>query len=181
MEQIRLAYEEAAGKWSGCDWPTCFGKTGLDLQDCTAAMAEHLAMESSGIGSSDWMAAARWLAQVELNAEQAEVQGALALAAANAGDVAGALEHAAKACELERETGRPPVGCGGPGWQRLQDALREAAPAPATAPFLPAVQALRHDLEQLMLRLAALEAAAQEEHSGRPWDEQLVLREAAAY
>ncbi len=64
LEEIRRAYREAAGSWRGCDWPTQFGKTGLDLRGWSAAEARQMAAEQTRgtVAGQDWTAAANWLA-----------------------------------------------------------------------------------------------------------------------
>jgi hypothetical protein len=46
LEEIARTYEEAAGAWTGCDWPTAFGPTMLDLNGMTAAEADARAAEA---------------------------------------------------------------------------------------------------------------------------------------
>jgi hypothetical protein len=131
MEEIAQAYETATGRWTGCDWPTRIGKTGLDLDGWSAAEAESLAVEMTGNEEGpDWAAAATWLGRVERMAEQAEEQAALAVAAANAGEWREAIEHALKARALEFATGRP-LWKGFPlTWDALSEAIQSAALAP---------------------------------------------------
>jgi hypothetical protein len=125
-EPIRKAYEETAGRWACCDWPTRFGATGLDLNGRTTAEAARLATSCGDArASEDWGAAARWLAEVELYAERAEVQAALALAAANAGDLEEALDHARRAYALELELCRPVEPEIRPTWRRLCEAIEQ--------------------------------------------------------
>ena len=66
VRAIARAYEEAAGTWTGCDWPTRYGKAGLDLDGWTAAEAEACAVQHKGTALEvDWRAAAQWLGRVE--------------------------------------------------------------------------------------------------------------------
>src|SRR5262249_39768426 len=106
MEEIVRAYEGAAGTWTGCDWPTRFRPTGLDLNGRTVAEAEVRKRTTRGVEAQVWNSAARWLWLIELHAEQAEKHAALALQAAGAGDLRQALDHAQRACLLEFVTGR---------------------------------------------------------------------------
>ncbi len=134
LEESCTAYEEAAGTWTGCDWPTCFGATCLDLTGCTAAEAEARAVETAGSDDGEvWAAAARWLADVERSAQEAEGRAALALAAANAGEWAAARGHARRAWALEFETGRP-LHHYPPTWRGLYHAIEALASAHAGDP-----------------------------------------------
>jgi hypothetical protein len=128
MADVRRAYGEAAGAWSGCDWPTVFGPAALDLQGWTAAEAEARAVEAPAAGRKDWEAAARWLRELERRAEEAEAAGELAVRAAASGDWAQAAEHAWVAWAIEFSTGRP-FRQGMPTWQRLYKSMAAAAKA----------------------------------------------------
>ena len=134
-DEFRHAFEQAAGTWTGCDWPTRFGITGLNLSGCTADKAKAMAAAAGDVAEAEaWRAAAEWLAQVERAAEQAEICAATALAAANAGDLEEALEHAQRACVLEEDTGRPAHRGACPTWQRLRQAIEKARGADKAAP-----------------------------------------------
>jgi len=66
MEEVVRAFEDAAGTWTGCDWPTAFGPARLDLQGCTAAEATTMAVESLVSDERKaWEQAASWLTEVE--------------------------------------------------------------------------------------------------------------------
>src|SRR6266511_256911 len=41
IEEVRRAYEEARGSWTGCDWHTQFGDSGRDLNGLTPTDAEN--------------------------------------------------------------------------------------------------------------------------------------------
>src|SRR6266542_4547853 len=70
LDTIARAFAEAAGAWGGCDWPTRFGHTGLNLQGWRAEEAEAMARVSfSAAEGEDWRAAAAWLAKVEKDAQ----------------------------------------------------------------------------------------------------------------
>jgi hypothetical protein len=129
MEEISRAYEKGTGRWTGCDWPTRFGKTGLNLEGYLADEAESLANRLIGKEEGkDWSAAASWLGQIERAAEQAEEQAALAVTAANMGDWIKAVEHARRACAVEFATTRS-LWKGFPlTWQPLFRAIKAAAP-----------------------------------------------------
>jgi hypothetical protein len=125
---VARVYEEAAGTWTGCDWTTRFGNNDLDLNGWMAEEAESMAVESTDPDEvEDWTAAAAWLAQIEKNAEQAEAQAALAVAAAHAGEWGEALEHARRALLLEFASGRPLWNHAPLTWQRLWNAIRDVS------------------------------------------------------
>lgn len=129
IDDIRWIHEEAKGAWTGCDWATRFGKSGLDLNGWTAAQAESRAAETDGAARDNWRLAARWLGLVEHHARLAETEANEAIAAAQAGDWCDARRHAVRAWVLEFATGRPmrhgfPVA-----WQRLRQVIEEAASA----------------------------------------------------
>jgi len=129
LDTISRAYAEATGKWVGCDWPTRFGCTSLNLKDWTAEDAEGMARAASGTDEGeDWQAAASWLAKVEKAARDAEEQATLAVAAAYTGQWDSALEHARLARIIEFSAGRPVRGKPFL-WQPLLRAVEAAARA----------------------------------------------------
>jgi hypothetical protein len=138
IDEVRLAYQEGAGAWAGCDWATRFGATGLDLNGCAAAEAEGMAAHATGpAAAEDWSAAARWLAHVEEYARQAEAHAAAAVTAAAAGQWEEALQNAHRAWSREFSTGRP-LRRGEAAWkdlcvavERAYLARQQAAPAGA--------------------------------------------------
>src|SRR5579864_1573422 len=85
VAKIRCLYEEAAGTWKGCDWPTRFSKSHLDLNGWTAARARKKGAACKGALAAEWNAAADWLAQVEKRAARAEEHAGQAVQAAAAG------------------------------------------------------------------------------------------------
>jgi hypothetical protein len=108
LEEIVEAFKKAAGSWTGCDWPTFFGRRHLNLEDWTAAEAETKARELGGLPEGeDWQAAAKWLAEVECRAAAAEAEGSAAVAAASAGKWLDAVGHSRHAWAMEFDTGRP--------------------------------------------------------------------------
>lgn len=119
-QEIRRLYEEATGTWAGCDWPTRFGESALNLNGVTAAEARHKAATYQGkAGAADWEAAADWLARVEQHAARAEEHAAQAMRAVAAGDWHEAFVQARLAWTSEFATGRI-VWCGFPmTWQRF--------------------------------------------------------------
>ena len=107
VEDIVESFAEAAGRWTGCDWPTRFGKTGLDLNGCTAAEAKDAAWEAATTEEvEDWNAAASWLERLESLAEQAEVHAVHAVEAAKETEWPKAVSHARWARALEFASGR---------------------------------------------------------------------------
>ncbi len=136
MEAVAQAYAEAAGTWTGCDWPTVFGSASLDLEGWTAAEAEAYAIEVEPTDRQVWEEAAGCLQEVERRAAEAEAEAKKALMAASAGAWQDAAAHAGRAWSLEFATGRPfrrqPAT-----WQRLHEVVAAAAlaqPEPAAAP-----------------------------------------------
>jgi hypothetical protein len=134
LEEVARACEEALGTWTGCDWPTTFGRAGLDLNGWTAAEAETRAVEAAGGDDREtWTAAADWLREVERRAAQAEIRALQAVAAARKGLWPLAVENARRAWALEFQTGRtlrrqPPT------WQPLYKVLRAIAQAQGEHP-----------------------------------------------
>jgi hypothetical protein len=43
INDVRVAYEEAHGRWCGCDWPTHYGSLGLDLDGVSSSQAHQAA------------------------------------------------------------------------------------------------------------------------------------------
>jgi len=127
LQEMTQAYRDGSGTWTGCDWPTQFGKTGLDLQGCQAADARIMADENRGtVAGEDWAAAATWLMQVEKHAHQAESRAAAAIAAAAAGQWREALQFAEQAWALEFGTGRAIWHSFPLAWQKLRQAAEGA-------------------------------------------------------
>jgi hypothetical protein len=113
------AFLSGVGKWTGCDWPTRFGTTGLDLNGLTAAQALLMARATAGAESADWRAAARWLDEVEADARKAEEAASRAARLAADGRLVEAAEQAKLACALEGRYREERV------WRQLYDALAE--------------------------------------------------------
>jgi hypothetical protein len=134
VQGVVQAFDAAAGTWTGCDWPTRYGKAGLDLDGWSAAEAEAAAEEHRGTAEeADWRAAARWLARVEQFARRAEAEASQAVRDAAAGAWHDALEHARRARACEFMTGRT-VWRGTPTtWQPLLRAVFAATPDPAAS------------------------------------------------
>jgi hypothetical protein len=105
---IARAYDNGAGTWTGCDWPTHFGNTGLNLNGWTADEAEGMSLVTVNANeNANWQAAARWLSLVERRAQEAEAKAAAAVNASGAGRWDEALSLAEWAVALEFSTGRP--------------------------------------------------------------------------
>jgi hypothetical protein len=43
MNDVWTAYDRAAGRWTGCNWPTCYGSLGLDLDRVSPSQAHRRA------------------------------------------------------------------------------------------------------------------------------------------
>jgi hypothetical protein len=112
-----------APAWVGCDWPTAFGATGLDLNGIRSAQALLMARATAGAEAADWREAVRWLALVEADAAEAAAAGRRAADLAARGDLAAALREARRAEALEARY-HP-----APGWRALVRSL-EARPTP---------------------------------------------------
>jgi hypothetical protein len=118
-------YERLESCWGGCDWTTDFGERHLDLCGVTARHAALLARATSGQESDQWQAASGWLRQVEADAEAARQAARIASREAAAGRFETALEHARRACELERAYHPRAV------WQPLEDEISQCVHHPA--------------------------------------------------
>ncbi|HVK13563.1 MAG TPA: hypothetical protein VM597_32755 [Gemmataceae bacterium] len=117
LDQVRRAYHRAEGTWTGCDWPTSFGDTGLDLNGITAHQALLMSRATAGVEAADWREAVQWLRLVEADAEAAETAGRQAAEDAARGDLVAARRAAGAACELEARYHARPV------WGPLHQAL----------------------------------------------------------
>lgn len=127
VAEIRRIYDEACDTWTGCDWHTQFGKTGLDLCGLTPADAEKMAAQTAGTEvGADWRAAVSWLAQVQRYAEQAAAEADIAIKAAEHGAWPKAARHAERAWILEFATGRSLRGHYPPTWEPLHQAIKNA-------------------------------------------------------
>lgn len=130
IEEMRAAYRQAAGSWTGCDWPTSMGRTQLNLSGCTAARARMMAERTAcPLAAEDWEKAAAWLAKVEDYARRAEEKAAEALRAAENGIWEAAAASAECAWALEFGTGRPIWRNGLSAWQVFHQLLRHACTA----------------------------------------------------
>lgn len=122
-DEIEQAHCKASFQWTGCDWLTEFGTTGLNLSGLTAARALLLARATSGREREDWQAAVTWLSQVEQDAWAAERLARKALDLARDGDLKEALSCAERACTIEANYHRRLV------WRPLREAIEKAQKA----------------------------------------------------
>ena len=119
-ESARRILRQQAGKWTGCAWRTCFGKSELDLDGMNSAQARIMARATSGPEGADWRAAVQWLAQVENDAAEAERAAAEAVALAEKKKWTSALALAERACALEYRHHNSSI------WQPLRHAIETA-------------------------------------------------------
>ena len=129
LDPAERAYEAGRGAWTGCDWPTSFGQTGLDLNGITAHQALLMSRATAGEEASDWREAVNWLRLVEADAEAAEEAARWAVAHAARGDLAAAAREARSACDLEARYHPVPV------WADLREVL-EAGGLPVYSSFV---------------------------------------------
>ena len=120
VEPIQRAFHLAQSKWKGCDWPTQFGKGGINLCGLKSAQARLMAHATSGTEATEWLAAAEWLAQIERDAETAEREAETAVRLACVGELKTAQELVHQACRLEKKYRENIV------WQALYDAIQDA-------------------------------------------------------
>jgi hypothetical protein len=132
VDDIVESFAAAAGTWRGCDWPTRFGKTGLDLNGLTAEEAKDAAWESGSTEEiEDWNAAAAWLEWLENLAEQAELHAVHAIEAAKENEWRTAVSHARRARTLEFSCGRAVRRDGRLTWTPFCKVVEEVASARA--------------------------------------------------
>jgi hypothetical protein len=125
---VERAYERARGTWTGCDWPTAFGQTGLDLNGMTSHQALLMSRATAGEEASDWREAVQWLRLVEADAEAAEESARLAIELIAHAELPAAIRAARAACAMEARYHPAPV------WTDLREIL-EAASRPVYNPF----------------------------------------------
>jgi hypothetical protein len=121
-DEILRAFLQGCGQWTGCNWPTHFGTTGLDLCQIMSGQARLMARATSGSEAADWRAAAHWLAEVEATALRAEDEAHRAAQLAADGHFADAELHAQTALDLEGRYRSPVV------WLSLRDAIAGLLP-----------------------------------------------------
>jgi hypothetical protein len=131
LEAVGWAYDRAHAAWTGCDWPTSFGDTGLDLNGMTSHQALLMSRATAGLEAADWREAVQWLRLVESDAEAAEEAGRWAVECAGRGDLAAARRDAQTAYDLEARYHPRPV------WADLKEALEaaQAGPRPIYVPI----------------------------------------------
>jgi hypothetical protein len=131
LDGVFRAYQKATGTWTGCDWDADFLVAGVNLNGWAACDAEAVALSTANDQERQtWAAAAKWLRQMEHRAEQAQAQATRAMAAANFGRWAQAVDHARRAWAVEFATGRP-LRHEPPTWRRLYEVMKGAAQAQA--------------------------------------------------
>jgi hypothetical protein len=126
LAEIVRVYEQTAGRWTGCDWPTAFGTMDLDLNGITAAQAGARAAVDTPL-ARDWHEAALWLGRVERYAWEAERAAAAAVGAARADAWSDAERHAERAGMMEFITGRPLRCRPAQSWRVFYKVVRAAA------------------------------------------------------
>jgi hypothetical protein len=124
--QISRCFAQAAGAWTGCDWPTEFGSAQFNLQHLNSSQAILMARATAGKEEDAWWEASRWLARIEREALEAERQARLALQAAELKQWLTALNHARQACAIEASYHEQLI------WQPLRDAVERALKAFST-------------------------------------------------
>jgi hypothetical protein len=121
IKEIERAYLEARTKWTGCDWPTAWGKLLLNLNGLRASQAFLLARATAGGEAAEWRAAAGWLSRIEQDALDAETAAERAITLARFGRLQEALAHAQRAYALEATYHNSPI------WQPLREAIEAAS------------------------------------------------------
>jgi hypothetical protein len=121
-DEILKAFLRGRDRWAGCDWPTRFGVSGLNLCALTSAQALLMARATAGAEAAEWRAAAQWLAEVESAARAAEEEASRAARLAADGQLAEAAERVRLALDLESRY-RPPVV-----WRPLHEAISQLLP-----------------------------------------------------
>ena len=120
MDKVAPALAAASGKWTGCDWPTQFGPSRLDLRGVRSSQAILMATATAGSEASDWRNAVTWLKCVEQDARQAESEAQTAVHLARSGKLRDALQCADRACAIEAHYRTPHT------WRPLRDAIEAA-------------------------------------------------------
>jgi hypothetical protein len=145
IDEIRTAYENASGSWTGCDWTTDHGKTDIDLDGHTADRIRRLVgklsddndadeegecgdlPQPSGGSREDWItdlqSAIDVLERTESDAAEAELAASEAMELADNGDLSGALVEIERACDIENTYGDCPT------WRSVQCAIEAAVSA----------------------------------------------------
>lgn len=100
-ESVTRVYESATRQWWGCNWRTEFGSRKLNLCDVRSRQARLMANATSGDESSAWEQATRYLAEVEVDARNAERAAAHAISMVDNGRWRDALSEMDIAVKLE--------------------------------------------------------------------------------
>jgi hypothetical protein len=120
VEEIATALATGSGQWTGCDWPTQFGQSGLNLKGLRSSQALLMERATAGGEAADWHDAIIWLRRVEQDARQAESEAQTAARFARSGRLPEALQCARRACAIEARYGKSLT------WQPLRDAIEAA-------------------------------------------------------
>ena len=120
IDGIAPVLTAASGKWTGCDWPTQFGQSHLDLEGLRPSQAILMARATAGSEAADWRDAVIWLRRVEQDAHQAESEAQTAVRLARNGKLRDALQCADRACAIEARYRRSLT------WRPLRDAIEAA-------------------------------------------------------
>jgi len=118
--EIAAALAASSGAWTGCDWPTQFGRNHLNLKGLRSSQALLMERATSGSEGADWRDAVAWLRRVEQDARQAESEARVAVRLAGCGRLLEALECAKRACAIEARYRKPPT------WESLKDVIEAA-------------------------------------------------------
>lgn len=117
VDTVEQVFARSRAIWVGCDWPTSFGKSGIDLNGMTSAQALLMSRATSGEEAADWRAAVHWLRMIEADAEAAEEGARWAVQHVLCGDLEAAGREAQAAVDLESRYHPRPV------WAQLRDVL----------------------------------------------------------
>ncbi len=118
---ISAALATGSGKWTGCDWPTQFGRSRLDLNGLRPSQALLMERATAGNEAAIWRDAVVWLRQVGEDAQLAEIEAQAAACLARSGRLSEALERIQRACAIEARYHTSLV------WQPLCTAIEAAA------------------------------------------------------
>jgi hypothetical protein len=121
LDRIRRVLAQATRRWTGCDWATRFGRTGLNLQGMAAVQALLLARATTGQEAADWYAAVQWLTKVQEDARTAEQEAYRAWSWVRNGAPRRALRHAWRALALEAQYHSRPI------WTSFHEAVAAAS------------------------------------------------------
>jgi hypothetical protein len=120
VQEIATALAAGRGKWTGCDWPTQFGRNRLDLRGLRPSQALLMQRATAGSEAADWRDALLWLRRVEQDASQAESEAQTAADLATRGKLREALDHVKRACGIETRYRESSI------WRPLRNAIEAA-------------------------------------------------------